>query len=202
MRSFNAITTKDEAVALVIEHNLVTANITDATGQTLLVSVSSVRMVQELVDFAPTSTATASAPKGNTAKGAAGSPGHHTAPRSSSPPRWAISTSSSSSRTCGADDNGHREIVDFPLRRGGGWRRWKTRHVKVKRAAEKIYCFGRFFVWKAPRFFLWTVLGVCQRHQVCCRVGVETLETVQRVTERCASAPCGVETVESDPEGR
>lgn len=183
-----------------IEHNLATANTTNATGQTPLVSVGSVRMAQELADFAPTSTATASAPKGNTAKGATGSPGHRTAPRSSSPPRWAISTSSSSLRTYGADDNGHREI-DFPLRGGGGWRRLKIRHVKVKRAAEKIYHFGRFFVWKSPRFFLWMVLGVCQRHQVCYRVGVETLETVQRVTERCASAPCGVETVESDPEG-
>ena len=55
MRSFNAIITKkDEAVAVMIEHNLVTANTTDATGQTPLlaaVSVSKVCMAQELVDL-------------------------------------------------------------------------------------------------------------------------------------------------------
>ena len=55
MRSlFSAITKKDEAVVVMIEHNLVTVNTTDATGQTPLlaaVSVSNVRMVQELVDL-------------------------------------------------------------------------------------------------------------------------------------------------------
>lgn len=55
VRSFNATTTKkDEAVALMIEHNLMTANTTDATGQTPLlaaVSVGNVRMVQELADL-------------------------------------------------------------------------------------------------------------------------------------------------------
>ncbi|KAH7398571.1 hypothetical protein BKA66DRAFT_453399 [Pyrenochaeta sp. MPI-SDFR-AT-0127] len=58
--------------------------------------------------------------------------------------------------------NGHREIVDYlPVRRGGGFRRWKTKHAiamrRCERAARKIYLFGKFFVWEVPRFFLWSI---------------------------------------------
>lgn len=176
MRSFNAVTTKkDEAVALMIKHNLVTANTTDATGQTPLlaaVSVGNVRMVQELVNFAPASTATASTPKGNTAKGAAGSPGHRTAPHRAparrrarqSQPRQALRGRELALRL--AADNGHREIADFlPLWRGGGWRRWKTRHAKAvdraKRAAEKTSLRPVFRVGGAEILPLDGVEGVC-----------------------------------------
>lgn len=61
-----------------------------------------------------------------------------------------------------AATNGHREIVDYlPVRRGGGFRRWKTKHAiamrRCKKAVHKIYLFGKFFVWEVPRFLLWSV---------------------------------------------
>jgi len=56
----------------------------------------------------------------------------------------------------------HSEIVEYlPIRRGGGFRRWKAKHRiamrRAERAAKRIYQFGRFFVWEVPRFLLVTV---------------------------------------------
>ncbi|TRX92367.1 hypothetical protein FHL15_006753 [Xylaria flabelliformis] len=61
-----------------------------------------------------------------------------------------------------ASANGHREIVAYlPARRGGGFRRWKTRHDvamwRAKRAAEGIYEFVKVFTYHVPRFFVWSV---------------------------------------------
>ncbi|KAJ4368418.1 hypothetical protein N0V83_006775 [Neocucurbitaria cava] len=61
-----------------------------------------------------------------------------------------------------AAGNGHREIVDYlPTRRGGGFKRWKTKHAEAMRrckgAAVGIYWFGSVFVWYLPKFFLWTI---------------------------------------------
>ncbi|KAI1737369.1 hypothetical protein F4680DRAFT_211814 [Xylaria scruposa] len=61
-----------------------------------------------------------------------------------------------------ASANGHREIVAYlPARRGGGFRRWKTRHNvamrRAKRAAEGVYEFVKFFVYRVPKFFVWTI---------------------------------------------
>ncbi|KAI0553153.1 ankyrin repeat-containing domain protein [Xylaria curta] len=61
-----------------------------------------------------------------------------------------------------ASANGHREIVAYlPARRGGGFRRWKTRHnvamQRAKRAAEGIYEFVKIFVYRVPRFFVWSI---------------------------------------------
>ncbi|KAI0182328.1 hypothetical protein EV127DRAFT_449779 [Xylaria flabelliformis] len=61
-----------------------------------------------------------------------------------------------------ASANGHREIVTYlPSRRGGGFRRWKTRHDvamrHAKRAAEGIYEFVKVFTYHIPRFFVWSV---------------------------------------------
>lgn len=58
--------------------------------------------------------------------------------------------------------NGHREVVAYlPVRRGGGFRRWKTRHSiamrRAKRAAKGIYKFFEFFIWDIPKFFAWTL---------------------------------------------
>jgi len=163
-RTSCATTKTDEVVALMIAHNPVTANTTDATvgrnAQTPLFAampVGNVRMVQELVDFAPTSTATASAPKGNTAKRAAGSPGHRTAPRSSSPPRWAISTSSSSSWTRTASWRSASRPTMATARSstssrpgaeaaGGAGRPGAPKPWIAPRGLRRRHRFGRFFV--------------------------------------------------------
>ncbi|KAJ4361100.1 uncharacterized protein N0V89_001669 [Didymosphaeria variabile] len=61
-----------------------------------------------------------------------------------------------------ASRNGHREIVDYlPSRRGGGFRRWKTKHQKavrrVKKAAGKIRWFFELALYKLPLCFLWHI---------------------------------------------
>ena len=61
-----------------------------------------------------------------------------------------------------AAENGHREVTNYlPLRRGGGWRRWKNHHAKamerIKKAVSNIYTFFKFFIWDLPKFFLWDV---------------------------------------------
>ncbi|KAI1758045.1 hypothetical protein F4782DRAFT_9777 [Xylaria castorea] len=61
-----------------------------------------------------------------------------------------------------ASAHGHREIVAYlPARRGGGFRRWKTRHDvamrRAKRAAEGVYEFVKFFAYSVPRFFVWSI---------------------------------------------
>ncbi|KAK3335624.1 hypothetical protein B0T19DRAFT_470846 [Cercophora scortea] len=61
-----------------------------------------------------------------------------------------------------AADAGYREIVAFlPARRGGAFRRWKTQHasamLRVRKAAGKIWVFGKVFVWYIPRFVVWSV---------------------------------------------
>jgi Ankyrin repeats (3 copies) len=61
-----------------------------------------------------------------------------------------------------AAENGHREVVDYlPIRRGGGWRRWKTHHAtmvrRIKKAVHRIYKFFKFFLWDIEKFFFWSV---------------------------------------------
>lgn len=58
--------------------------------------------------------------------------------------------------------NGHREVVAYlPVRRGGGFRRWKTKHQiamrRARRAAKGIYKFFKFFIWDLPKFLVWTL---------------------------------------------
>src|SRR5215471_9821822 len=58
--------------------------------------------------------------------------------------------------------NGHRHVVDYlPVRRGGGWLRWKTQHEvamhRARIAGQKIYAVLKFFLWDIEKFFLWTV---------------------------------------------
>ncbi|KAL2372704.1 hypothetical protein RJZ57_002830 [Blastomyces gilchristii] len=61
-----------------------------------------------------------------------------------------------------ASRNGHRHVVDYlPVRRGGGWKRWKTAHevsmMRAMRALEAIFKFNAFIFYEIPKFFLWTV---------------------------------------------
>ncbi|PGH36174.1 hypothetical protein GX50_01030 [[Emmonsia] crescens] len=61
-----------------------------------------------------------------------------------------------------ASKNGHRHVVDYlPIRRGGGWKRWKTAHevsmAKARYALASILEFTAFFVYGIPKFLLWTV---------------------------------------------
>lgn len=61
-----------------------------------------------------------------------------------------------------ASQNGHKEIVAYlPSRRGGGFRRWKCKHITAMRRAERavmgMYKFGKFFVWDVPSFLVWSV---------------------------------------------
>lgn len=61
-----------------------------------------------------------------------------------------------------AAENGHQEVVDYlPLRRRGGFRRWKHAHRKslrrVKKAVSRIVDFLEFFCWSVPKFFLWDI---------------------------------------------
>ena len=58
-----------------------------------------------------------------------------------------------------AAEGGHREVVDYlPLRRGGGFRRWKVHHEiairRATRAAAKIgYAFKLLF-WSIPKYLI------------------------------------------------
>jgi hypothetical protein len=61
-----------------------------------------------------------------------------------------------------AASNGHREIVKYlPTRRGGGWRRWKTKHrqavKRIVRARKGIASFARVLGFEVPKFFLWYI---------------------------------------------
>lgn len=57
-----------------------------------------------------------------------------------------------------AAEGGHSEVVAyFPLRRGGGWRRWKAHHAvavrRVREALRGIFWFAGMLVWRTPKFF-------------------------------------------------
>ncbi|KFA60779.1 hypothetical protein S40285_06334 [Stachybotrys chlorohalonatus IBT 40285] len=61
-----------------------------------------------------------------------------------------------------AAENGHREIVEYlPVRRGGAWLRWQTAHERemriMRRALHRIYEVAKLFIWRLPRFFIYTI---------------------------------------------
>lgn len=63
--------------------------------------------------------------------------------------------------------NGHREVVEaLPSRRGGEFLRWKTTHSialsRICRAGKNLAKFFIFFLWRVPRFLVWT----CPKHVV------------------------------------
>ncbi|KAJ6781807.1 hypothetical protein PWT90_06439 [Aphanocladium album] len=59
-----------------------------------------------------------------------------------------------------AADNGHREIVDYlPVRRGGGWTRWKVKHEKqmrrIRKSFRKIGVFLYYVFLAPPKVLFW-----------------------------------------------
>jgi hypothetical protein len=172
---FSAIESKnDEAVALLIESGLVTTETSNKTGWTPLlvaVKVGSIATVQQLMGFNADVNAF----------------GYTTDPQAVKTYRTPLQLAAEQGNllivkllmeTYQADDsliapdgqhalrlaaaNGHREIVQYlPSRRGGGWRRWKTKHYKamrrVKKATRSIYSFFKDFLWYIPKFFLWDI---------------------------------------------
>lgn len=65
-----------------------------------------------------------------------------------------------------AAEHGHKEIVDIlPLRRGGGWRRWKHHHAKAvtraKEALKRIGYFVEFTCWIIPKAIIWDLPMHC-----------------------------------------
>jgi hypothetical protein len=188
---FTAIKTKgDEVVALLISSNIVTANTTNELGQTPLlaaVAAGNVRMVQELMDFGAnvdmfgTVPDLANTPMWRMAYNL----------RDMARLQKRLRTPLQLAATLGntnlvklfvevyhandaliapdgqlalrlAAENGHADIVAFlPVRRGGGWRRWKVQHEKafsrMKYAARNVFCFFRTLLWGIPKFFVWEV---------------------------------------------
>ncbi|KAF2501594.1 ankyrin, partial [Lophium mytilinum] len=165
---FSAITSKkDEAVAMMIESNLVTANTTSIRGETPLlaaVRVGNVRMVQELLDFEADVDAFGTTPyeAGESViwDQADQYPGLiPTNIRKRTPLMLAaekgninlvkllVDVYHANDALIAPDgelalrlasDNGHRDIVEFlPGRRGGGWRRWKAKHATTMNRAKK-----------------------------------------------------------------
>jgi hypothetical protein len=179
---FSAIKTKkDEMVAMLIENKLTTTSTTDQNGQTPLlaaVEAENIRMVQELMDFGADINA-----YGMVNSSADGQARHIPSRTERTPLQLAASLGNLAlvkllMETYGADDalvapdgqlalrlankNGHREVVDYlPLRRGGGWRRWKVQHAKAvrraKEATRKLWWLGKALVWDIPKFFVWTI---------------------------------------------
>ncbi|KAF2248968.1 ankyrin [Trematosphaeria pertusa] len=179
---FNAIKSKnDEFVAMLIESGLVTTETTDKNGRTPLlaaVEAGNVRTVQQLMDFDAHVNAfgvTAGLPVRRYGKPPAKT---YRTPLQLAAEKGNLTIVKLLMETYHADDsliapdgelalrlaasNGHREIVKYlPVRRGGGLRRWKTKHNKamqrVKRAGKNIYKFFKFFLWDTPKFFLWSL---------------------------------------------
>ncbi|KAF2815265.1 ankyrin [Mytilinidion resinicola] len=164
---FSAITSKkDEAVAMMIESNLVTANTTSIRGETPLlaaVRVENIRMVQELLDFDADVNAFGATPSEGYEEVIWDQPdpypraaikGHKRTPLMVAAKKGNINLVKLLVDVYHADDalvapdgelalrlasdNGHRDIVEFlPGRRGGGWRRWKAKHEKAMNRARK-----------------------------------------------------------------
>ena len=65
-----------------------------------------------------------------------------------------------------AVEAGHQEIVEFlPVRRNGGWQRWKHHHAKAvarsKNAIRSVWHFFKFLGWTIPKFLLWDMPWHC-----------------------------------------
>jgi ankyrin repeat protein len=185
---FSAITSKsDEIVALPIENNLITANTKNGHGVTpLLAAVGvgrNVRMVQELLDFGaevdgwgvpphtqdngPSRWCSCKADKyaERTPLQLAATLGNLTLVKlfiEVYHANDALIAKDGQMALRLAAENGHREIADYlPLRRGGGWRRWKTQHAtamrRTKKAGKKIYGFFKILLYRVPKFLVWTL---------------------------------------------
>jgi hypothetical protein len=177
---FHAILSKnDEIVALLIEMGLMTPETTDEHKRTPLlaaVDAGNVRTVQQLMDFGADVNALAVRPVlPPPNRGYAYVPVYRT-PLQSAAEKGNLTLVKLLMGTYQADDsiiapdgqhalrlaaaNGYKEIVDYlPVRRGGGWRRWKAKHrntfIRMKRAAMKICDFFQILFWYAPKMVVW-----------------------------------------------
>lgn len=179
---FSALKTRnDEVVAAFIESGLVTTETTNIDGRTPLlaaIEAENIRTVQQLMDFDADVNAfgvVAGLPQ----------PAYGRAPELVERTPLMLATEKGNltivkllMETYHADDSliapdgtlalriaaskGHREIVDYlPSRRGGGFRRWKTKHRKmmkrVKKAGQGIYSFFQILFWELPKLVVWSV---------------------------------------------
>ncbi|KAF2184641.1 ankyrin [Zopfia rhizophila CBS 207.26] len=179
---FDAISTKkDEIVAQLIQGNLVTTETTNNDGRTPLlaaIEAGHIRTVQQLMDFDADVNA-----YGVTGIISMRKYGKKPVKIQRTPLQFAaekgyLTMVKLLMETYNADDsliapdgelalrlaatNGHKEIVQYlPSRRGGGWRRWKTKHVKAmeraKKACHGIYWFFRILVFEIPKCLVWSM---------------------------------------------
>jgi hypothetical protein len=179
---FDAIKSKnDEVVALLIESELVTTATTNEAQHTPLlaaIEAGNIRTVQQLMDFDADVNAFGSAVHQPLRDYWTRLDTTYRTPLQSAAEKGNLTIVKLLIETYQADDslialdgqhalrlaaaNGHKEIVAYlPSRRGGGWRRWKTKHSKamrrVKRATRSIYNFCKVLLWYVPTFFLWDV---------------------------------------------
>ncbi|KAF2651399.1 ankyrin [Lophiostoma macrostomum CBS 122681] len=183
---FDALTTKkDEIVAVMIESGIVTTETTNQYGRTPLlaaIEAGNIRTVQQLMDFDANVNAL------GIMRGMP-PPYYSSRKKQKRDITWRTPLMVAAEKgnltivkllmeTYGADDsmiapdgelalriassNGHREIVNYlPLRRGGGFRRWKTGHrkgmMRVKRAVKSIVWFLRLILYETPKFLLCTM---------------------------------------------
>lgn len=183
---FDAIRKKqDEVVAALIESEIITTETTNKDGRTPLlaaIEAGNIRTVQQLMDFDA---------KVNAFGIVAGMPPPAYGRKPDKIRRTPLMIAAEKGNltivkllmeTYGADDslvandgelalrlaasNGHREVVDYlPSRRGGGFRRWKTKHGKamrrIKDAGQQIYGFLRILFYEIPKFIVWTAPKHC-----------------------------------------
>ncbi|KAF2111922.1 hypothetical protein BDV96DRAFT_602404 [Lophiotrema nucula] len=182
---FDAIKTKkDEVVAALIESGLVTTETTNEDGRTPLlaaIEAGNIRTVQQLMDFDADINAygiTSGMPPAKYSWQREKQQKIYRTPLQVAAQTGNLTIVKLLMETYGADDslvapdgelalrlaasNGHREVVKYlPSRRGGGFRRWKTKHHKamrrVKRAVAKIVWFFKIALYEVPKFFVWYI---------------------------------------------
>lgn len=179
---FKAIKSRtDEVVALFIDSGLVTTETTNDQGRTPLlaaVEAGNVRTVQQLMDYGADVNAFGVTANFSPPRYGKPQPQIRRTPLMVAAEKGNLTLVKLLIETFNADDaaiapdgqlalrlaaaNGHRDVVQYlPARRGGGWRRWKTKHQtamrRAKKAGEKIYMFLKVLLWYIPKFFVWDV---------------------------------------------
>ncbi|OAX82450.1 hypothetical protein ACJ72_03200 [Emergomyces africanus] len=175
---FSSISTgNNETISWLISQNLITPNTLDTNGKSpLLAAVESrsMRTIQELVDLGADPDAYAIAEFRPLPFGRASirrTPLQFAAELGNLPlVKMFIETYECDDSKIAPDGelalrlaakNGHRHVVEYlPVRRGGGWKRWKTVHEvsmsRAKFALVSIVEVVMFLVYEIPKFLLWT----------------------------------------------
>jgi len=177
---FHAIKTKnDEIVALFIDSGVVTTGTTDEYERTPLlaaVDAGNVRTFQQLMDYGADVNAFSVRPVLPPPNYGPARVKTYRTPLQSAAEKGNLTLVKLLMETYQADDSliapdgqhalrlaathGYTEIVEYlPVRRGGGWRRWKAKHrntlIRTRRAAESIWTFFRILSWYAPKMVVW-----------------------------------------------